>query len=284
LQFSCVSDVEFEVNDGNSRIFLYSEFEPQEAVAFKYSTAVGLNDLIEEVNPTVYTDLQYDFRKDNVELATSFRYDVASGLFISPFNAQNIEEGMFYSINSSMNSHPEFKSISATTYIPLAQEFSSLEVSEDRSYIEDGILHVDKDIIVTTDVSHDHYEIEAFVYNPKEPTNVEKLTVRTIERTTGVTNVDYRNSVLVQSRKLNNQYAVLNISASLDLELQDINEGINLKLKTVNADHYQYHLTVAKEYETIYAPLSEPVINFTNIENGIGLFSGFSSVTEVLEF
>ena len=284
FQYSCVSNVDFEISDGNSRIFLYSEFEPNEDVSFRYSTAVGLNDMLPEINPTLLSEIEYTFKKDNQSLPSAFRYDELTGLFTSPHNAQEIEEGLFYTVNSELKDENQIPAISATTYVPTAKPFTSIEELEDRSFEEGEVLHFDRDVMISTDASHTHYEIEAFVYDLTEPTRIRKLDLVVKNRTDGLTNIEYRNSVLVQSKVLNNQFAVLNISADLDLSTKDINEGVILKLKTVTADHYRYHITVAKEIEAIYAPLSEPVIDFTNIENGIGLFSGFSSTSNTLVF
>lgn len=284
VQYSCVSDAEFEIDGADSRVFFYSEFEPDHDLAFKYSTAIGLNDLTPEINPTFTSEIDIVLKKEKEILSPAFRYDPIQELFISPYNAQEIVPGSFYSIKSSLKDFPEFKEINATTYIPQPREFTSIEVSEDRSYVNEEVYIIDNDVQLSVDPAHSHYEIEAYIYNPESINNLQKLDLSIINTMKGITVLPNRNSVIVESKELNNQFIRLNISDSFSSDLLAVNEGIIIKLKTVTPDHFRYHITLAKELETSYAPLFEPVINFTNIENGIGLLSGFSSISETLEF
>ena len=143
---------------------------------------------------------------------------------------------------------------------------------------------IDKDIRVVVPTDHAKFEIEIYINDPSVPDGIRKLDLGLLNQTRGVTYLPLRNSLLVDSKELNNQFAQINVSGNIDSELLDINKGVIVKLKTVNNDHYRYHLTSAKESETEYAPLFEPVINFTNIENGIGLFSAFSATRDTLDF
>ncbi len=283
-QYSCVSDANFEIDGAESRIFFYSEFEPNQDIAFKYSTAIGLSDLTPEINPTLTTEFNLELREGNVLLDPSFRYNPVTGLFVSPHNAQEINTGTFYTITTNLKGHSDIKKVTATTFIPEPKDFIALEDIEDRSYQESNDYIIDKDIKISTDESHRYFEVEAYVIDPNDDTSFKKISIQPIHSVKGVLPLPERKSILIESKELNSQFAFLNLQATIDVNLLDINEGVYLKLKTVTEDHYRYHFTLAKEIESTYAPLSEPVVNYTNIDDGIGLFSGFSSTVHTLPF
>lgn len=280
---ACVSDVDFEIEGANSRIFIYSEFEPGADMALKYSTAVGLNDLIPEINPTLTTDFEYNLQEDGEDFETSFRYDPVLKLFISPKTAQVVKEGVFYTVKSKLTSHPDLPAVHAQTYVPFAKPLTSLEEVEDTS-TEDEQYFINKKLKLTTDVNHTYFELEAYINNPSAIGGIQKLDINLPSRTKGVLELANRKSLLIDSKKLNNQYIIADVTGGVDLDVKDSSQGVLLKLKTVNEDHYKYHKTLAKEMESLYAPLSEPVINYSNVVNGIGLFTAYSSTVDTLAF
>ncbi len=55
-------------------------------------------------------------------------------------------------------------------------------------------------------------------------------------------------------------------------------------IKSINEDLFKYNKSLQLYQETNGNPFGEPVQVFTNIENGIGIFSGYSETTKVIEF
>ena len=49
------------------------------------------------------------------------------------------------------------------------------------------------------------------------------------------------------------------------------------ELRTVSENYYQYYTSLARQQESKDRPFSEPVSVFTNIENGVGIFAGYST-------
>jgi len=49
------------------------------------------------------------------------------------------------------------------------------------------------------------------------------------------------------------------------------------ELRTVSENYYQYHTSLARQLESKDRPFSEPVSVYTNIENGVGIFAGYST-------
>lgn len=57
-----------------------------------------------------------------------------------------------------------------------------------------------------------------------------------------------------------------------------------IELRSVSEDYFLYHASLARQAQAGSDPLSEPVILFTNIQNGYGVFGGFVSRFFALDF
>ncbi len=51
---------------------------------------------------------------------------------------------------------------------------------------------------------------------------------------------------------------------------------LHVELRSVSGDYYRYHSSFTRQLAARESPLSEPVIIFDNVENGLGNFSGYS--------
>lgn len=48
-----------------------------------------------------------------------------------------------------------------------------------------------------------------------------------------------------------------------------------IELRSVSPEYYYFHRSLARQYQASHDPFSEPVILYTNVENGQGVFAGF---------
>ncbi len=72
-----------------------------------------------------------------------------------------------------------------------------------------------------------------------------------------------------------------NINSTLDLgsvlgSSQRV-EYINYDLRTVNEAYYMFHLSISKQLKAADSPVSNPVVQYTNVDNGLGYFGAFTS-------
>jgi hypothetical protein len=82
---------------------------------------------------------------------------------------------------------------------------------------------------------------------------------------------------LVNDRTFNGEDKKLTFRVDFDkLRNQNDNGRIIVELRSVTEDYYDYLLSIKRQYDRSTNPLSEPAIDFTNIENGYGIFTGFS--------
>ncbi len=57
-------------------------------------------------------------------------------------------------------------------------------------------------------------------------------------------------------------------------EDQELGDFI-IELRSVSPEYYYYHRSLARQFQASHDPFSEPVILYTNVENGLGVFAGF---------
>ena len=63
-------------------------------------------------------------------------------------------------------------------------------------------------------------------------------------------------------------------------------EGIHhiaFDVVAITTEAYQYYKSFAKQIVSQTVSLSEPVISYSNFENGLGLFTGYASTTNVID-
>ncbi|MEZ5057169.1 MAG: DUF4249 domain-containing protein [Saprospiraceae bacterium] len=88
---------------------------------------------------------------------------------------------------------------------------------------------------------------------------------------------------LVSDRSFNGTTKKLNFRADLEkIRSNDDNAKIIIELRSITEDYYDYFMSIKRQNDQSTNPLSEPVIDFTNIENGFGLFTGFSVSRDTL--
>lgn len=281
---SCVENVDLDINNADSRISFYCEFEPEKTVSFKYSTATGLSDLLEPINPTLTSEFDIEFKENSEIFEPVFRYNPFTKLFDAPSVSFPAAEGTYYDVRTTLKDYEHLGEISATTFVPHAKELMSLELMElNKTGAEIGF-HLNMRARFTVDVNSPYYEVKAYTsYTEDNGLIVEKpLEFELVGNQSGILKMDHRSSILIETASNKGQY----ITIEIDDEVSDLvlahSEHVYFKVHTVNEHHYRYHENKAKRIESANAPISEPVIYYTNIENGLGLFSGYSTKIDSL--
>jgi len=283
LLSGCVSDLDLTISGAESRIYFYSEIETNTATAFRYSTATGLADKLETVNPEFTSEFNFSYKLEDTELDPPYRFNPLSKLFECPVQAFSPEEGAFYHIKSSLKDFPQMAEISASTYIHKAQELESLEILEINKTGNEFGLDIDMTIRFSVNTNHQYFEIVPYIVDLDDFLDpIKEINLELLNQYPGVICIPHRTSIFIDSRQNKGQFIDGAISTTIPEDVLLNSENILFKLKTINKDHYLYHVNLAKRYETTNAPISEPVISYTNIENGLGLFSGYSSTVDTI--
>ncbi len=196
---------------------------------------------------------------------------------------------------------PEHEIVTARTYIPMPVD---AQVTNSKKVVYDGNQAIQVDFEITDNDDHDNfyiYEILSLDSNVPDGSNLReyinspiKKWLSTIDGNTGyIEGNSGKQSKLFVSDK-NFKGAVLNTSLvsfiELDRdsgELPDVLEELpepdlqnsKLKLSSVSQDMYQYQRRreLILLQNTVNSSLSTPSEPYSNIENGLGIFAGYTS-------
>ncbi|MCB0662319.1 MAG: DUF4249 domain-containing protein [Saprospiraceae bacterium] len=89
---------------------------------------------------------------------------------------------------------------------------------------------------------------------------------------------------LIRDRSFNGQDKKFTFRVDFEkLRTTNDNGRIIIELRSVTEDYYDYLTSIKRQHDRSNNPLSEPAIDFTNIENGYGLFTGFSVSRDTID-
>lgn len=83
--------------------------------------------------------------------------------------------------------------------------------------------------------------------------------------------------ILFSDEFINGQSVQLKLLAQIDELETGMYPKLVGELRTVSKKYYQYYLSLARQQESKDRPFIEPVPVFSNIENGVGIFAGYST-------
>lgn len=192
----------------------------------------------------------------NSQIGT-YSAQVSSGFFVS---------GETYTLSSD---HSEFKPVTATTTLPNSQteltniirdevEVSTFGSTEYRNRFRLDIL--DPDLQTFNYYRLGFYEINTDITN------------ETFVSTLGFFATDDANMI-------NGKIAVSELFYQNWSEPWDFEIYYEIVSMTVNEDYYRYHSTIDASSISGGGPFSEPVIVYTNVQNGLGCFGGYVKKT-----
>ncbi|MFY0688377.1 MAG: DUF4249 domain-containing protein [Cyclobacteriaceae bacterium] len=184
-----------------------------------------------------------------------------------------------YDLHISVNG---FDLISAREIAPAQIDFLDLEVIENAIYTDNGSVSLLELTIQDDPLTENYYEL--IIYQMKgDSINFMPMHISDIH----ITNVS-AGSILSQEDESVYQLLLtdeLFNGQEFSLETQfykfDENAPVVIHLKSLSENYYDYlfnkHLTTKNNLD----PLSEPISTYSNIENGIGIFAGYSYVEAV---
>lgn len=87
----------------------------------------------------------------------------------------------------------------------------------------------------------------------------------------------YEGGLLMEDSPFEGQYKSLDVPVTLELPKElGIPRGVVAALRSVPEEYYRFFSAVNRQRVNPDLPFAEPVILFTNVRNGVGVFSGYS--------
>ncbi len=276
---SCVD--EFESEESVPNIFIYSELEVGEGIdvfisqTSPFLSASSINTPIEEANVLINEN----------GASVKLDFDVGSNCFIDL--DYQISEGSTYGIDVTIpqSSTPD---ANATVTIPSFKspviQVQAISLNQDNEMLTSDI-----QMNVPMDKANYHeLEISAHIIKEVMQSDGTSVFVRDDSATrfmissndVTVENLAHRPSCLYNLLSLEGGTVInFNLGANAALSPNDRVDSIRITSRTVTEDYYNYHSTLSNQIELEVAGAGEPVLNYSNIINGTGLFGARSSLT-----
>lgn len=279
---SCERDAEFLVPDGNSKLFVYSEITNDEKIKVKVNTTIGVNNTEDEAFFPKQSEALITLIKDGKPLSNpGFRYIASERAFISQGNFRP-EIGVEYGLSVELADSDGIKPVVAYTSIPEEEGIKEVEFD---NYTEEKI---DEGKYFYTDLTIDfsNYDHKYFLLQPKFRNHIkfrEHMIVS--EFLSGNKGVAYSNvlkGIIVDAESAGNSMEVrLTNNASVPNSFDPAT--VVMEVKYISEEAFNYYSSFSKQMDAQSAVLSEPVITYSNIENGLGLFTGYATLHQEFE-
>jgi hypothetical protein len=243
--------------DGQQRVYVYASQSPSDSSQF-YTPEELVVDVTEIESETT------------IELGSVLE----NGKLFYKFPQGFLKSGNTYTISATA---PGFESIQATTIIPEPSTISNLTIRN--QIIQQSELNEYKKIVrYTVQFNIDHFGSNRYYhlvfYN--EYQGVSGLWLINPEPSDNQPFINHYNyGVLIDRNNLvEGRPLIFNF---LDWVVNDNSlKRVYVELRTVTADYYKYHSSLARQLIVRKDPFAEPVTIFNNIEGGYGNFSGFN--------
>ena len=288
--WTCEKPIDLSIPESGERLVVVSSFSNQEEIKLQISKGVSVLD--------VSGSFENFFRGDaRLFENTSFLERLAPGfdsvLKINTFNSQATPKiNQPYTITVNI---PGFDEVTATSRIPEPIPLSSVIVN-------------DLTIESTYNGAREKVNLSVFVVFEDPPNQLDYYHLKLLQEVWQFDVVDGDTTVVGKSRfeipfnsSTNNNNVVASFDGGIlfDDQLFDgeaevyiletnIEYALNqnflgplfVEFRTLSKDYFLYYTSVSRQLENPDDPLSQPVILYNNIENGLGIFAGYSSVVD----
>jgi hypothetical protein len=197
--------------------------------------------------------------------------------------------GKVYSIKVSV---PGYEPVTATNSIPKAVPIQSVLFSNNISRITESESDVNFSVAVTINDPAEtsnyyhiifHQELLPYVINELGDTVTGTFTYSkpmelTLNNNSPAVKHFDGNGLLTKDELFNGKQMTFSAEGLYTFNPQHFKPGrFSVELRTVSEAYYYYHSTLTVHHQSRENPLSPGVVVFNNIENGVGIFAGFSS-------
>ncbi|MAT55808.1 MAG: hypothetical protein CMN32_15125 [Saprospirales bacterium] len=285
---ACEEPLEFDLND-EERLVIYSNFSNQQTLeVFVSKTRSVLNTepttFLEDATVMVFVDNELvEILQAMPASETGDKPPFYKTLKLKP------EVGVVYTIKVSV---PGFDPVTATNSIPPSVPIESVDYSNTGQTEVNESKNVKFDVAVSfiDPADEENYyhlvflqKLTPYTVSPSGDTILSEvvinapLTVFPSNLDMPVTGYYDHRSFLIKDRFFNGEKLRLNFWGMYDYDPGKYLPGdFVIELRTVSEAYYLYHITLSRQINT-ENPLSEGVVVYDNVENGEGIFAGYSS-------
>lgn len=256
---ACERDVNISFPKDQSKLVIHSFISPDQDSIRVY---------VSRSNPFVNQTVG---KTDPVNTATVFVNDVQlekgnrNGLYYAPSEKIQVKSGQTYTLKASAEG---YASVTASTTVP-KETPTKLEISSFRNEPQGG-KEFDITIFDEHPNTYQYYAIYGFSEYTRVLLNGEKRTSRF--------QIYFPEPLLEDGNLINGQLTFKNLTQSI--YQPDLFKDKKILVKFLNTDegYFRYHKTIKQSDSE--SPLGEPIINYSNVENGLGIFASYTTLSK----
>lgn len=191
-----------------------------------------------------------------------------NGLYFAKNTDIKVQAGKTYQLKANADG---FKSISASTTVP-----TETPTKIEKSTIRDTTGSSKEFDLTLFDEHPNQYQYSA-IYGIAEYTRV----FQTGEERTSRFSLYFPQQLFEDGNFIENKLALRGIRLNVYQSLLYKDKKIHIKYLNTDEGYYRYHKTI--EDSESENPLSEPIINYSNIENGLGIFASYTALSKTFQ-
>lgn len=292
---SCEKEVEFDFGD-KERLVVFSNFSDQNDLEVLVYTTKSRLTPTESTNFLTDATVMVFSGAELLEVLDLVKEDPESGT--PPYYKSNMivpQVGVIYTIKVIV---PGYETVTATNSIPIAVPIQSVQFSnnvlrdvESESAVNFKVAVTIKDPVEVENFYHVIFHQEMIPFSIGElgdtirgPVIYTKPAQLRIDSNSPAVKYFDGKSLLAKDETFNGQVVTFSVEGSYMFNPKLFLPGRFLvELRTVSEAYYYYHSTLTIQHEAGENPLSPGVVVFDNIENGVGVFAGFSSTFDFFD-
>lgn len=261
---SCVDDLGTGQSSEPDQIVLNAEITPGQFIEFFVSTSVDISSGGQPFRPTTGEAI---FELSDQDGEIDVEYDQEEGRWRTN-RVYEPESGFEYNLSVAIPSK-DIKPIKSFTKVPFSVGIDDATLSksleEESSYVYEIALELGTPIELPA-----YYRLAAFTDEDlQNEVNISKI----LSGASSSEFLNHHKGIMIDQSILDGDRMDLELSSDRDIE------KVYFALYTANEDYYRYHISLSRSIGSSGSPASEPIVDYSNIQNGLGLFGAYSTST-----
>jgi len=269
---SCSREVDPGLDDYQQKLVINAELQPDKPVYLFVSTSIGITSELDPFHPTdsehLLAEIIVNGDEDTAETITYFEKEEEDGgdMCWRTRRAFRPEAGQSFELRAELLQHNEIYPVSAQTYIPEPCDMISAYVGKESNTDSQAQGQYRIDLTVEGEVPYSESYFHLLAKKDGEYLDLSSFG----KDADAVENPYHHFGVLVNGSKLN--------SNSLNFLVESIEDidDFELELRNCTESYFNYHVSLSRSYAAQSSPYNEPTLNFTNIQDGLGVFTAYS--------
>lgn len=281
LFFSCEKEIELDEDQIKSRIVVNSVFAADKSIWIHLSESRNILDNNGGALPNIEDATAKLFNDNNTELGTFTHVANGSYVLTSPMPVA----GSAYTLKVT---HPNFDDISTTSAAPNLVSILEIDTAHTGEQfniyitVNDNANETNYYSLVITNKVTNTWEVEPGVFETSTNYYNNWICTKDIdaEGSADPSGEICSQELLFSDKNFNGSQHTFNVSEYYDANT----ELIMVSLRSMSADLFKYRVTFSNYEQNSGNPFGEPVQVYSNVENGFGIFSGYSEYQDSIVF